>query len=478
LKKRLGASIGVLLMDTQTPTPSTKKVRRDSVGGKRGDGHLRFCRIRRADPRNVHIGSADPGLTGYGGLAQFGAFIRDVGVDQVFRDEFWRLKSGHAVVYPMEAQMRLLMDATAVGEHRVFGVESLSADPLFVHLAGGVVPSLDTIYRDLRRFDEPAITALEKILATHGLHPVRAKRRPVVHMDVDTTVEPVFGTHEGALPGYNPRYQGRPSYHPILARCAETDTVVGAKLRPGDTSFGDADAPTVGAWLDRLREATGPNTLIRVRIDGAGDCTAVMRTIDRKKAHFLIKARTTADLCTAIHRVPRGCWQTVDVDADGKPTRQVAEVDFTRGEWNTRGLVVRVIAVRSLERDTGKQLYLWEDAEWTAQAFLTNDMDSAADDLAHGYDGRAGIEPLIADLKGAWGIGKVPSADFQANHAALLLKLLTHNLLRRYVLAVAPALSTWRAPWIRRALLIVPGRFGRHGRSSYLRLAPRPHLLN
>jgi len=463
-------------MQTQTLTPSTKKVRRDSLGGKRGDGHRRFCRVRRADPRNIHIGRADPGLTGYGGLAGFGSFIRDLGVDEALRDQFRHLKSGSMVVYPMEAQMRLLMDAAAVGEHRVFGVEALSADPLFVHLAGGIVPSLDTIYRDLRRFDEPAILALEEMVAAHGLHPVRAKRRPLVHLDVDTTVEPVFGKHEGALPGYNPRYQGRPSYHPILARCAETDTVVGAKLRPGDTSFGDADAPTVGAWLDRVRVATGPNTVICVRIDAAGDCTAVMRTIDEKKAQFLIKARTTGDLCTAIYRVPRGCWRTVDVDADGKPTRQVAEVSFARGEWNTRGLVVRVIAVRSLERDNGKQLYLWEDAEWSVQAFLTNDMDSDADEIAHGYDGRAGIEPLIADLKGAWGIGKVPSADFAANHAALLLKLLTHNLLRRFVLAVAPALAAWRAPWIRRALLVVPGRFGRHGRSPYLRLAPRPHL--
>ena len=315
-------------MQTQTPTPSTKKVRRDSLGGKRGDGHRRGCRIRRADPRKIHVGQPDPGLTAYGGLAGFGAFIRDLGVDQALRDQFRHLKSGPMVVYPMEAQMRLLMDAAAVGEHRVFGVESLSADPLFVHLAGGIVPSLDTIYRDLRRFDEPAIIALEEMMAAHGLRPVRAKRRPLVHMDVDTTVEPVFGEHEGALPGYNPRYQGRPSYHPILARCAETDTVVGAKLRPGDTSFGDADAPTVGAWLDRVRVATGPDTVILVRIDSAGDCTAVMRTIDEKKARFLIKARMTGDLCTAIYRVPRGCWRTVDVDADGKPTRQVAEGEF------------------------------------------------------------------------------------------------------------------------------------------------------
>jgi hypothetical protein len=464
-------------MQTPTPPPSTKKVRRDSIGGKRGDGHRRCQRIRRPDPGNIRIGAPDAGLTAYGGLANFGAFLREIGVDGALRDQFWRLKSGAMVVYPMQAQLRLLMDAAAIGEARVFGVEALSADPLFVHLAGGVVPSLDTVYRDLRRFDDQAVADLEQMVAEHGLVPVRAKRRAMIHLDVDTTVEPVFGNHEGALPGPNPRYHGRPSYHPIIARCAETDTVVGAKLRPGDTSFGDADTPIVGTWIDRLRAAAGVNTVIRVRIDSAGDCTKFMQVVEEKKAHYLIKAKTTVDLCSAIYRVPRGCWRTVDTDADGNPTRQVAEVDFARSTWTEHGLTVRVIAVRSKDRQ-GKQLYLWDEADWTVQAFLTNDMNDDADALAHGYDGRAGIEPLIGDLKGAWGIGKIPSADFNANHAALLLKLLTHNLLRRYVLATAPALAAWRAPWLRRALLVVPGRFGRSGRSPRLRLAPRPHLMN
>jgi hypothetical protein len=465
-------------MQKLQPTPGTQKVRRDSLGGKRGDGDRRSCRVRRADPGKVRIGLPDPGLTGCGGLAQFGAFARSIGVTESLRDLFFRLKSGSLVVYPMEAQIALLIDAAASGEHRVFGLEALAADPVFVHLAGGVVPSIDTVYRDLRRFDDQAIVDLEGLVAEHGLAAVRAKRRPVLHLDIDTTVEPVFGDHEGALPGYNPRYHGRPSYHPILARCAETDTVVGAKLRPGNTSFGDADAPTVGAWLDRVRDAAGAKTVIVARVDSAGDCTAVMRAIAEKGAYFRIKAKPTADLCNAVYRVPAGCWRTVDVDADGKPTRQVAEVDFSREEWRKQGVCVRVVAVRSKERETGKQLYLWEDNEWSVQAVLTNDLDADADELAREYDGRAGIEPLIADLKGAWGIGKVPSADFQANHAALLIKLLTHNLLKRYVLACAPALAAWRAPWIRRALIIVPGRFGRHGRSPCLRLAPRPHLLN
>jgi hypothetical protein len=93
-------------MQTQSPTPGTKKVRRDSLGGKRGDGHRRNCRIRRPDPRRIHLGRPDTGLTGFGGLAGFGVFVRDIGVDARLRDLFFRLKSGFMVVYPMEAQFR------------------------------------------------------------------------------------------------------------------------------------------------------------------------------------------------------------------------------------------------------------------------------------------------------------------------------------------------------------------------------------
>ena len=57
-----------------------------------------------------------------------------------FRRLLFRLKSSVPVVSPMEAQLRLLLDANAVGESRVFGLESLAADPLFVRC-----PSVDPL---------------------------------------------------------------------------------------------------------------------------------------------------------------------------------------------------------------------------------------------------------------------------------------------------------------------------------------------
>jgi hypothetical protein len=450
-------------------------VRRDITGGKRADGHRRRRSVRRPDPSKIRNGPSDPTLTSVAGLVMFGVFLRSLGVDRALRDQFGRLKSG-AVIYPMAAQLRLLLDLFLVGEHRVFGLENLAADPLFVHLAGGVVPSLDTVYRDLARFDEPAIAQLEAMAAEHGLALLRRSPKwSVVHLDIDTTVTPVFSLDiEGALPGPNPKYHGRPSLHPVLARIAETDGCVGALLRPGDTGFGVAEVPIVEGWIDRTRKAVGPDCLMYVRIDGAGDCTEIMSAIAAKGAFFLTKAHMSPDLCGAVANHTR--WRTVDWDANKRPTRQVATITFAREAWKKQGLAVRVVAVRSRERESGKNIYLWDDLDYTVQVFLTNDVYSDEDDLAHRYDKRAGIEPLIGEWKGAWGIGKVSSTNFAANHAALLLKLLAHNLLRRYVDEHLPALRSWRAPWIRRAAILVPGRLLRSGRRRSLRMAPRPSL--
>jgi hypothetical protein len=410
----------------------------------------------------------------------FNVFLVGLGIDQELREAFGKLK-GPDVVYPMAAQLRMLIDMFAVGEHRVFGLENLAADALFTRLAGGIIPSLDTVYRDLSRFDLIFIQRMERMMAQQGLAEVRGtlKSAKVVHLDIDTTVNPLFcepGEIEGAEVGYNSKYRGRPSYHPVLARIAETDTCVGALLRPGNTTFGAAEVPLIKLWMGRVREAIGPDTLMYVRIDAAGDCTEVMQSVADAGSFFITKPSLTPDLCGAIAWHTK--WRTTERDADGRPIQQVATIDFARDEWKKNKLAVRVVAVRSREVDSGRRVYLWDDNDYTVSVFLTNDMYSLEEDIAGRYAKRAGIEPLIAEFKTAWGIGKVSSANFEANHATLILKLLTHNLLRRFVNRHLPMLRSWRAPWIRRAAILVPGRLVRSGRRTTLHMAPRPMLEN
>lgn len=463
-------------MPSHPTAAKISKARRDITGGRRGDGNERSKRVRRPDPRLIHIRGNENKLTGVAGLVPFGSFVKDLGVDERLR-VFNRLKTGPAVTYTMAGQMRMLMDAFVAGEDRVFGTEALAADPLFVRLSGGVVPSLDTTYRDLCRFDADALAALHEITISHGLAMARGMNAARVHIDFDTTVEPLFGSQEGALPGPNPRYHGRPSYHPFLARLAETDTIVGAVLRPGDTGVGEADVPWIEEAIDNVRNAIGPSTAIYARMDAAGDCTAIMNAIHDKKAIFVVKAKKTADLLGAVTTVTR--WRTTDFDADGKPREQVAEIPFTRACWGDRRY--RIVAVRTRERKSGEEIFLWDDLEMSVQLFITNEWAEAPEDVARRYNLRAGIEPLIGELKHAWGIGKVPSQVFEANHAMLLLKVLASNLMRRYVCTRFANLAQWRTPWLRRALILVPGRLLYGGHSWTLRVPTQSqivHLLN
>jgi hypothetical protein len=213
----------------------------------------------------------------------------------------------------MEAQLRLLLDANVAGEARVFGLESLAPDPLFVRLAGGVVPSIDTVYRDVGRFDEGALRDLEGMMAAQGLDSVKELRSKHVHLDIDTTVEVVFGAQQGALPGPNPRYHGRPSYHPILAYCAEAGACVGALLRPGDTSLGHDEGPLIKRWVRRMRDAIGHDVMVTARIDAGGDCASILGAFHDGGARFIAKGKSlgygelggSADFAKRIRRESR-----------------------------------------------------------------------------------------------------------------------------------------------------------------------------
>ena len=458
-------------MTKTTPAPSTGKVRRDTIGGKRGNGHAlqeRGEQVRRPDAAKIAYTPTRERLTTTSGLVAFGRFLRAEGVDAELR-QFARLKTGVQVVYPMPAQMRLLLDAHVAGESRVFGLEALAADPLFVRLSGGTVPCVDTVYRDLNRFDDEAIKTLEEMMARWGLDRASLRRHRDVHLDIDTTVNSLHGDHEGGAVGFNPRFHGRPSYHPIVARVMETDTCVGALLRRGDTGFGAADAEEVRRLVRRTKEALTPKQQLYVRIDAAADCTEILSAIAGENAMFAVKARMTSDLRNAIAATTT--WSTVDSGANDEPLTQVADIEFARKEWTARGLAVRVVAVRTKEPRSGKQVMLWHELEYTVKAYLTNSNEPALD-LARRYEDRAGIETLIAEWKGGWGIGDVPCWGFDANHAALLLKFLAHNLMRRFAAAVAPTLATarWRIQWLRRALINVAGQLVRSGRQWMLRV--------
>jgi hypothetical protein len=84
---------------------------------------------------------------------------------------------------------------------------------------------------------------------------------------------------------------------------------------------------------------------------------------------------------------------------------------------------------------------------------------------------------MIAELKGAWGIGQIPTQSFSANEAMLRIKVLSYNLMRRYVAKHHSELTVWRTPWQRIVLIRIPGRLVYSGRQWRLHTPPHTRRM-
>ena len=60
-----------------------------------------------------------------------------------------------------------------------------------------------------------------------------------IHIDVDPTTETVYGKHDGARKGYNPRERGKKGFRPIAASISETNELIACKFRIGKTVSGE-----------------------------------------------------------------------------------------------------------------------------------------------------------------------------------------------------------------------------------------------
>lgn len=462
-----------------SPLPRCKN-RRDVLGGVRGQGNVCRTRRTRPAPQRVRLGAPDPSLSSFGGLVAFNRLVDELGVGAKLRALCSPLKTGSRVVYSMATQVRLFLDLFAVGGSRLFDLERLAHDPLVCLLAGGALCSLDTAYRDVARFTDEAVEAERSLVAEVCLRRVRALRTaglPRVHLDIDTTVLTVAGEGiEKAVVGYNPAARGHPSHHPVVAHVAEAGLLLGGVLRAGNTTFGADEAPLVGTWIETLREAAGRACLLYVRIDKAGHAGEILHAIETRGALYLVKAQLGTPLQELLASIED--WTTTERDADGTPLEQVAERRWTCATWKALGLrETRVVFVRSRERK-GKECDLWPEQEMTVQAVLTNDLTTPAEDILPAYDGRAQVEPAIADGKGAWGWEHVSSRSFVANEALWQLKLLASNVLRTMAFAHAPAVAKrWRTPWLRALLLLRPARLVRSGRVTTVRLGVGPAFV-
>jgi hypothetical protein len=408
-----------------------------------------------------------PGGTTLGGINQLGRFLRKLKIDKRLAARFRRAKSPWSA-WRLDRVIGILLDAYFAGIERLYHFEDLETEPLLCARHGVErLPDLNTLYRDLRRFEDPEL--LRSLLDVLREVVVEALRRqPLVTLDIDSTVETLYGRQEGAEIGPNPHKPGRPSYHPLIARDRLSDLVVHHVLRPGDAGAATDILPFLHKTLDIVKHGK-PDRTILARLDSGFESDRVMKLLERRGVGYVIKMRGTYSVTSNLLGLGRQAWRRVACDGDGEI--QVADLTCQREGWARPR---RMIVLRKREMDQ-LQGHLFDRFGWSYSFFVT-DRDWKPEDVARFYDKRADVERTICEAKHDLSIDHVPTSSFGGNAADLAIKILARNLLVLYRDRGLKLKTRFRIATLRRRFLTIAGRLVRHAGQFVLRLSPHTPL--
>lgn len=413
----------------------------------------------RRSPRNLKIAFNHKGLTHYGGVLFFHEFL---GVLQLRRWLHRRLhypRRNHD--YSLPQMVLALVYPIMLGLDRLETAALLRTNGTFQYLTG--LPSYPDP-QSLRRFllNAPAdfreqLHRFNDWLLVQFVH--RPEHRSRLILDLDSTVVTVFGRQQGAEVGYNPRYRGKRSYDPLLCVEANSTFLWDTELRPGNAGTWDGSPELLASCFLSLPADIRE---LRVRADAGFGFDPVLAMLEQRRALYAVVARMTSGLKRKL-----GGLRYERLNARW----EIGECEYRAQGWlQTR----RCIVARRRIEEAEPELTLFTLERYAYRAWITNQSLTPAG-VWHYYDGRAGMEPRIRELREDFALRKIPTRAFNANALYLEVVRLAYNLVTAFQQTCVP--EVWRnltLSKLRHKLFWLPGELTRPHNRPTLRLAEMP----
>lgn len=413
----------------------------------------------RRSPRNVKITWNHKGLTHYGGIVFFHEFVRVLQLrDFLARHlEDFRVRCG----YTLSQMLLCLVYPVVLGLDRLETVALLRNNGTFQYLTGmPSYPDAQTLRRFLLQAPLEFRQRLHRFndrLLQRFIHQPEHRSRLI--LDLDSTVLTVFGHQEGAQVGYNPRYRGKRSYDPLICLEANSTFLWDAELRPGDAgTWSGSDGLLASCFLGiptDIRE-------VRVRADAGFGFEPVLATMEQKPAEYAVVARLTP----ALRRVLGGVrYQRLNA------RWEIGQFEHRLAGWSCDRRCV--VARRKIAADEPEPSLFTLD-RYVYRAWWTNLKLSPAG-IWNFYEGRAGMERRIRELREDYALRKIPTRAYAANALYLEVLRLAYNLVTAFQRTCLP--PQWQEltlSRLRHRLFWLPGELTRPQNRPALCLPDRP----
>ncbi len=409
-------------------------------------------------------------ITARAGLPLVVETMRALGLEQVAAQELAQPKRQRG--FAPEQKLEAIVTLIAAGGDRMEDVRVLSEDKGMEKLLGAPFPSPDALLDFLATFHDPQCftkppTGKKAWVAPEsgGLQGLEAVNRQLIARGAEQSITQATIDHDGTIIEAHKReatvaYEGTRGYQPLVAVWAEQQLIVSEQFRDGNVAGGEDPLSSVQRAFANL-----PPWVVErfFRADSAAYYTPLLKYLVREKIGFAISADMTKDLRACCTAVREKHWSVLE-EREGERV-DLAEVEFTPGNWPRDAKPLRYIALRF----TPRQQDLFDSKGVRYHAVVSNRDELEAATIVRWHRQKAGtIEHVHRVLKDELGAGVLPSARFGANAAWFRINALTFNLLtvlkRR---ALPERLREARPKRLRYELFTLPGELVIHqGRLS------------
>lgn len=394
--------------------------------------------------------------TNIGGANLLADYALDVlNLPEIFQNHLSIQKASNAV-YPLADSLTTYVLASAIGTERVFHLKFLEDDPLLRTKTGwNKLPDATTFYVDIHRFTRECDVNSIRLVNKEMLRRILPKE---CILDIDATVETVYGNQEYAAVGYNPTKHGRKSYHPLMFFEGKSQALINAVLRSGNASCSDEFNRAFQQTFSMLPEHSSVD-YVRADAGFAGEEIYAQLEASTRKG-YVAKIKRFSDLWRHAACFP---WRRVEY------TDLVVEVKSFLHQAKSWSKPRRIVMVRYRSEEASPiQGRLFPD--WQTSAMVTN-LSWAEEDIWRFYNQRCAQENYIKEMKHGFGMDRIPTQYFLPNYAVLLLKGIAYNLVLSMRKEIAtPRFSRMTAIRLRRELLYIPAVIIYHARRWVLKL--------
>jgi hypothetical protein len=367
----------------------------------------------------------------------------------------------HNQDYSVSQMLLALVYPIVLGLDRIETASLLRSDGTFQYLTG--LPSFPDP-QTLRRFllNAPAhlreqLHRANDRLLQRFIHLPEHRSRLI--FDLDRTVVTSFGHQEGAEVGYNPRYRGKRSYDPLLCLEANSSFLWDVELRRGDAGTWAGSEELLACCF-----LSSPSDIreFRARADAGFGYGPVLDILEARSAQYAVVAR----MIPSLKRALRGLrYEPMN------PRWEITEFEHHPHGW-PHGR--RCIVARKRIEETDPEPTLFTLERYAYRAWHTN-LSMTPAGVWHFYDGRAGMERRIREIREDYALPKIPTQAFAANALYLEVIRLAHNLVTAFQRTCLPAeWQSFTLSKLRHKLFWVPGELTRPQNRPTLRLVNSP----